>query len=102
MILRLRNVKISIFNPEVKRWIESSNMTVLATQDYIYCVKSEAFNSVVMEKLNENEDYLKCTVEANKTKMYERCFNELLEQCPITERLQGGIYSRNILWKVER
>ena len=102
MLLRLSNVKLSIFNPETKKWISMSDMTVLLREDFIYYVKSKPFYDAVMKELKDNDDYQTAKIEANKQKIFKGCFRELLDTCPITDELQGEIYSGNVLWKVER
>lgn len=102
MILRFSNVKLSIFNPETRKWIPLSDMTVLLRDDFIYYVKSKPFYDAVMDKLKDNEDYTASKIESKKHKMFKEYFKEMLDQCPITDKLQGEMFSGNVMWKVER
>lgn len=102
MIIRLSNVKFSVFNPEQKKWIAHSDMTVLLSEDFIYYVKSEPFYNAIMEKLKLDDDYNNCQIKSKKETMFSNKFREFLDSCPITDELQGEMLSGSVLWKVER
>lgn len=102
MIKRLKNVCISIFDPAKRKWEKMSNMSVLLRDDLVYVVKAEPFSHAIMKKLEENEDFKKLQDRSKKQDMTTQCFKEMLDQCIISEELQGIIYSGNVLWKVER
>lgn len=98
---RLRNVKLSIFDPEKRKWKTFDDMTVLLSEDFIYAIKSEPFYHAVDQKFKDSVYVSKLDDKATKIRKFNECFNEMLDECPISEKLQGVIYSGNTTWKVE-
>lgn len=98
---RLRNVKLSIFDPEKRKWITFEDMTLLLSEDFIYAIKSEPFYHAVDQKFKESQVVSKMDDKATIIRKFNECFNEMLDKCPISEKLQGVIYSGNTTWKVE-
>lgn len=98
---RLRNVKLSIFDPEKKKWQKYEDMTVLITEDFIYAIKSEPFYHAVDQKFRESKSISEMDSRPTRHRKFAECFNEMLDECPISEKLQGFICSGKMLWKVE-
>ena len=102
MLLRLRNVKISIYNPERKKWETKDDVTALITEQFIYIVNAEKFYHAVEKRFQESEFSSLYKDREKLNKKFNEFFNELLSKCPINEELHGIIYSGNTLWRVER
>lgn len=98
---RLRNVKLSVYNPETRKWEVMNNVTVLLTKDFIYAINSEKFYDAVVKRFKETQFVSNLDNKATLNKKFNNCFNEMLDECPISKELQGVIYSGNISWKVE-
>ena len=98
---RLRNVKLSIFDPEKKKWQKYEDMTVLITEDFIYAIKSEPFYNTVDRMFRESKNISKLDDWETKNRKFNELFNDLLERCPISEELQGLLFSGKHLWKIE-
>lgn len=98
---RLRNVKLSVFDPEKKKWQIYKDMTVLLTEDFIYAIKSEPFYNAVDQRFRDSKVVSKMDSKATRNRKFDECFNELLDKCPISEGLQGILFSGKMLWKIE-
>ena len=97
MTLKLRDVKFSVFDPQSQKWITKENMAVLVTDDFIYVVDAQRLNDAAKAGVGKN---LTCDDE-NMAGTVKKFYDELLVKHSITKELQGKIYSKNTLWKVE-
>jgi len=102
MLMRLRNVRFSVFDPKEEKWVVNDNMSVLIQDGFIYAVKTEPFEQAVNEKLEENDEYKSTEDDKKRESLWMECFNKMLDECIISDKLQAIIYSGNLSWKVEK
>lgn len=101
MLLRHRNVKFSVFDPEKSKWITKEDMSVVIAEDYIYAVKAEPFYNAVVKRFESCNNVKNTDDRAEKHEKFSEYFNKMLDEHIISETLQGEIYSKTILWKIE-
>ena len=94
MLMRLRNVRFSVFDPKEEKWVVNDNMSVLIQDGFIYAVKTEPFEQAVNEKSTEDDK--------KRESLWMEYFNKMLDECIISDKLQAIIYSGNLSWKVEK
>ena len=102
MIKRFHKVKLSVFGPERKKWVKRNNMTVLINDNFIYAVSAEHFYQEYSRVCDEDVDFKKAEDRNKKAEIAEAIFEKMLDKCIISETLQGEIYSKNTVWKIER
>ncbi len=101
MLLKLRNVRFSVFDPGKEKWIEKENMAVLVTEDYIYAVESSLLYYAAEESMKKDKSYSADLDREKITKLLMAHYDKKLVNHIISRELQGKIYSKNVLWKAE-
>lgn len=101
MTMRFHEVKLSVFDPEKKRWEICNHMTVLINEDFIYAVDAGHLFGEVSKVCEESEDFKNAKSKSKQEEIAESIFEKMLDKCIISEALQGKIYSRNTVWKIE-